>query len=221
MHYQGVSSGIWCYESIVPLAIRKIARIPYHRVPLYFVKDFVATLARFCSFGANPYMLYCRCSKAYKTESCCEQTSGSGVCFLHREKKRRSIFEHIQYLTAASAAEEKSGALALCRMARRQYPASSDPVSFGHDDLGKGDGDYEGRLSANSSHLHNRRYRHRVRRSFDDEFLPQRQNGRGIACMAQTHRNHLGDPEWSRLYYGLRHAVLLRRSVDGIKHGDS
>ena len=144
-----------------------------------------------------------------------------GVCFLHREKKRRSIFEHFQQLTAASAAEEKSGALALCCMARRQHSAASDPAGFGHDNLGKGDGDHEGRLPANSSHLHNRRYRHRVRRSFDDEFLPQRQNSRGIACMAQTHCNHLGNPERSRLHHGLRHAVLLRRSVDGIKHGDS
>ena len=159
--------------------------------------------------------------KHIKTESCCEQTPGLGVCFLHREKKRRSIFEHFQQLTATSAAEEKSGALALRRLARRQYSAASDSAGFGHDDLGKGDGDYEGRLPADSSHLHNRRYRHRVRRSFDDEFLPQRQNGRGIACMAQTHCNHLGNPERSRLHHGLRHAVLLWRSVDGIRHGDS
>lgn len=47
----------------------------------------VTTLARFCSFGANPYMLYWRCSKAYKTESCCEQTPVLGVCFLHRKRK--------------------------------------------------------------------------------------------------------------------------------------
>ena len=159
--------------------------------------------------------------KHIKTESCCEQTPVLGVCFLHREKKRRSIFEHIQQPAAASATEEKSGALALCRMARRQHSAASGSAGFGHDDLGKSDGDYEGRLPADSSHLHNRRYRHRVRRAFNDEFLPQRQNGRGIACMAQAHRDHLGDPERSRLYYGLRHAVLLRRSVDGIKHGDS
>ena len=159
--------------------------------------------------------------KHIKTESCCEQTPVLGVCFLHREKKRRSIFEHIQQLTAASAAEEKSGALALCRMARRQYLTASDSTGFCHDDLGKGDGDHEGRLSANSSHLHNRRYRHRVRRAFNDEFLPQRQNGRGIACMAQAHCNHLGDPERAWLHHGLCHAVLLRRSVDGIKHGDS
>ena len=144
-----------------------------------------------------------------------------GVCFLHREKKRRSIFEHFQQLTAASAAEEKSGALALRRLARRQYSAASDSAGFGHDDLGKGDGDHEGRLSANSSHLHHRCHRHRVRRTADDEFLPQRSDGRGIARMAQTHRNHLGDPERSRLHHGLRHAVLLRRSVDGIRHGDS
>ena len=159
--------------------------------------------------------------KHIKTESCCEQTSGLGVCFLHREKKRRSIFEHIQQPAAASTAEEKSGALALRRMAWRQYLAASDPAGFGHDDLGKGDGDHEGRLSANSSHLHHRRYRHRVRRAFNDELLAQRPNGRGIACMAQAHRDHLGDPERSWLYYGLRHAFLLRRSVDGIKHGDS
>ena len=159
--------------------------------------------------------------KHIKTESCCEQTPVLGVCFLHREKKRRSIFEHFQQLTAASAAEEKSGALALCRMARRQHSAASDPAGFGHDDLGKGDGDHEGRLSANSSHLHHRCHRHRVRRTADDEFLAQRSDGRGIACMAQTHRNHLGDPERSWLYHGLRHAVLLRRPVDGIKHGDS
>ena len=144
-----------------------------------------------------------------------------GVCFLHREKKRRSIFEHFQQLTAASAAEEKSGALALRRLVRRQYSAASGSAGFGHDDLGKGDGDYEGRLPADSSHLHNRRYRHRVRRAFDDEFLTQRPDGRGIACMAQAHRDHLGDPEWSWLHHGLCHAVLLRRSVDGIKHGDS
>ena len=144
-----------------------------------------------------------------------------GVCFLHREKKRRSIFEHIQQPAAASAAEEKSGALALRRLVRRQYSAASGSAGFGHDDLGKGDGDHEGRLPADSSHLHNRRYRHRVRRAFDDEFLPQRQNGRGIACMAQAHRDHLGDPERSRLHHGLRHAVLLRRSVDGINDGDS
>ena len=144
-----------------------------------------------------------------------------GVCFLHQEKKRRSIFEHIQQLAAASAAEEKFRALALRRMARRQYLTASDPAGFGHDDLGKGDGDHEGRLSANSSHLHHRCHCHRIRRAFNDEFLPQRQNSRGIARMAQTHRNHLGDPEWSRLHHGLRHAVLLRRSVDGIRHGDS
>ena len=159
--------------------------------------------------------------KHIKTESCCEQTSGLGVCFLHREKKRRSIFEHIQQLAAASAAEEKFRALALRRMARRQYLTASDPAGFGHDDLGKGDGDHEGRLSANTSYLHHCRHRHRVCRAFNDEFLPQRQNSRGIARMAQTHRDHLGDPERSRLYYGLRHAFLLRRSVDGIKHGDS
>ena len=140
---------------------------------------------------------------------------------MHREKKRRSIFEHNQQPAAASAAEEKSGALALRRLARRQHLAASDPAGFGHDDLGKGDGDHEGRLSANSSHLHHRRHRHRVRRAFNDEFLAQRPDGRGIACMAQTHRNHLGDPERSWLYHGLRHAVLLRRPVDGIKHGDS
>ena len=144
-----------------------------------------------------------------------------GVCFLHREKKRRSIFEHIQQPAAASAAEGKSGALALRRMAWRQYLTASDPTGFGHDDLGKGDGDHEGRLSANSSHLHHRCHRHRVCRTADDEFLAQRSDGRGIACMAQTHCNHLGNPERSRLHHGLRHAVLLRRSVDGIKHGDS
>ena len=144
-----------------------------------------------------------------------------GVCFLHREKKRRSIFEHIQQPAAASAAEEKSRALALCCMARRQHSAASDPAGFGHDDLGKGDGDHEGRLSANSSHLHHCCYRHRVRRALDDEFLAQRQNRRRIACMAQTHCDHLGDPERARLHHGLRHAVLLRRSVDSIKHGDS
>ena len=159
--------------------------------------------------------------KHIKTESCCEQTPESGVCFLHREKKRRSIFEHFQQLTAASAAEEKSGALALRRLARRQYSAASDSAGFGHDDLGKGDGDHEGRLSANSSHLHHCRHRHRIRRASDDEFLAQRSDGRGIACMAQTHRNHLGDPERARLHHGLCHAVLHRRSVDGIKHGDS
>ena len=109
--------------------------------------------------------------KHIKTESCCEQTPVLGVCFLHREKKRRSIFEHFQQLTAASAAEEKSGALALCCMARRQHFAASDSAGFGHDDLGKGDGDHEGRLSANSSHLHHRCHRHRVRRTADDEFL--------------------------------------------------
>ena len=144
-----------------------------------------------------------------------------GVCFLHREKKRRSIFEHIQQPAAASAAEEKSGALALRRMARRQHSAASDPAGFGHDDLGKGDGDHEGRLPANSSHLHHRCHRHRVRRTLDDEFFTQRPDGRGIACMAQTHCNHLGDPERAWLHHGLCHAVLLRRSVDGIKHGDS
>lgn len=159
--------------------------------------------------------------KHIKTESCCEQTSGSGVCFLHREKKRRSIFEHFQQLTAASAAEEKFGALALRRMARRQYLTVSDPAGFGHDDLGKGDGDHERRLSANSSHLHHCRHCHRVRRTLDDEFFTQRPDGRGIACMAQTHRDHMGDPERSRLHHGLCHAVLLRWSVDGIKHGDS
>lgn len=159
--------------------------------------------------------------KHIKTESCCEQTPVPGVCFLHREKKRRSIFEHNQQPAAASTAEEKSGALALCCMARRQHSAASDPAGFGHDNLGKGDGDHEGRLSANSSHLYHRRHRHRVRRAFDDEFLPQRQDGRGIACMAQAHRDHLGNPEWSWLHHGLRHAVLLRRSVDGIRHGDS
>ena len=144
-----------------------------------------------------------------------------GVCFLHREKKRRSIFEHIQQPAAASAAEKKSRALALCCMARRQHPTASNPAGFGHDDLGKGDGDHEGRLSANSSHLHHRCHRHRVRRAFNDEFLAQRPDGRGIASMAQTHRDHLGDSERSWLYHGLRHAVLLRRSVDSIKHGDS
>lgn len=159
--------------------------------------------------------------KHTKIESCCEQTPGLGVCFLHREKKRRSIFEHFQQLTAASAAEEKSGALALRRLVRRQYSAASGSAGFGHDDLGKGDGDHEGRLPANSSHLHHRCHRHRIRRAFDDEFLPQRQNGRGIACMAQAHRDHLGDPEWSWLHHGLCHAVLLRWPVDGIKHGDS
>ena len=96
--------------------------------------------------------------KHIKTESCCEQTPVLGVCFLHREKKRRSIFEHIQQPAAASATEEKSGALALCRMARRQHSAASGSAGFGHDDLGKSDGDYEGRLPADSSHLHNRRY---------------------------------------------------------------
>ena len=145
----------------------------------------------------------------------------TGRLLFASEKKRRSIFEHFQQLTAASAAEEKSRALALRRMAWRQYLTASDSAGFGHDDLGKGDGDHEGRLSANSSHLHHRRHRHRVRRTADDEFFTQRQNSRGIACMAQTHRNHLGDPERSWLYHGLRHAVLLRRSVDGIKHGDS
>lgn len=159
--------------------------------------------------------------KHIKTESCCEQAPIPGVCFLHREKKRRSIFEHIQQLTAASAAEEKSGALALRRLARRQYLTASDPASFGHDDLGKSDGDHEGRLSANSSHLHHRCHRHRVRCTFNDELLAQRPDGRGIARMAQTHRDHLGDPERARFHHGLRHAVLLRRSVDGIKHGDS
>ena len=159
--------------------------------------------------------------KHIKTESCCEQTSGSGVCFLHREKKRRSIFEHFQQLTAASAAEEKSGALALRRLARRQHSAASDSAGFGHDDLGKGDGDHEGRLPANSSHLHHRCHRHRVRRAFNDEFLAQRPDGRGIARMAQTYRDHLGNPERSRLHHGLRHAVLLWRSVDSIRHGDS
>ena len=159
--------------------------------------------------------------KHIKTESCCEQTSGLGVCFLHREKKRRSIFEHIQQPAAASAAEEKSGALALCCMARRQHSAASDPAGFGHDDLGKGNGDHEGRLPANSSHLHHRRHRHRVCRTLDDEFFTQRPDGRGIACMAQTHCNHLGDPEWSWLHHGLCHAVLLRWPVDGIRHGDS
>ena len=137
------------------------------------------------------------------------------------KRKRRSIFEHIQQPAAASAAEEKSGALALCRMARRQHSAASDPAGFGHDNLGKGDGDHEGRLPANSSHLHHRCHRHRVRCAFNDELLAQRPDGRGIACMAQTHCNHLGDPERSRLHHGLRHAVLLRRSVDGIRHGDS
>ena len=159
--------------------------------------------------------------KHIKTESCCEQTPVAGVCFLHREKKRRSIFEHIQQLAAASAAEEKFGALALRRLARRQHSAASDPVSFCHDDLGKGDGDHERRLSANSSHLHHRCHRHRVRCTFNDELLAQRPDGRGIACMAQTHRDHMGDPERSRLHHGLCHAVLLRWSVDGIKHGDS
>ena len=159
--------------------------------------------------------------KHIKTESCCEQTPGLGVCFLHREKKRRSIFEHNQQPAAASAAEEKSGALALCRMARRQHSAASGSAGFGHDDLGKSNGDHEGRLSANSSHLHHRRHRHCVRRTLDDEFLAQRPDSRGIACMAQTHCDHLGDPERSRLHHGLRYAVLLRRSVDGIRHGDS
>lgn len=84
---------------------------------------------------------------------------------MHQEKKRRSIFEHIQQLAAASAAEEKFRALALRRMARRQYLTASDPAGFGHDDLGKGNGDHEGRLPANSSHLHHRCHRHRVRRS--------------------------------------------------------
>ena len=60
-----------------------------------------------------------------------------GVCFLHREKKRRSIFEHIQQPAAASTAEEKSGALALRRMARCQHSAAPDPAGFGHNDLGK------------------------------------------------------------------------------------
>ena len=166
-------------------------------------------------------MLYCRCSKAYKTESCCEQTPRSGVCFMHREKKRRSIFEHFQQLTAASAAEEKLWALALRRLARCQHSTASDQVILCCDDLGKGDGDHEGRLSANSSHLHHRRHRHCVRCASDDEFLPQRSDGRGITRMAQTHRDHLGDPERSRLHHGLRHAVLLRRSVDGINDGDS
>ena len=69
-------------------------------------------------------------------------------------------------------------------MARRQYPAASDPAGFGHDDLGKGNGDYEGRLSANSSHLHYRCHRHRIRCAFNDEFLPQRPDRRGIAGMA-------------------------------------
>ena len=55
----------------------------------------------------------------------------------------------------------------------------------------------------------------------DDELFPQRPDRRGIACMAQTHCNHLGDPERAWLHHGLCHAVLLRRSVDGIKHGDS
>ena len=159
--------------------------------------------------------------KHTKIESCCEQTPGLGVCFLHREKKRRSIFEHFQQLTAASAAEEKSGALALRRLARCQYSAASDSAGFGHDDLGKGDGDHEGRLPANSSHLHHRCHRHRVRRAFNDEFLAQRPDGRGIARMAQTYRDHLGNPERSRLHHGLRHAVLLWRSVDSIRHGDS
>ena len=136
------------------------------------------------------------------------------------KRKRRSIFEHIQQLAAASAAEEKFGALALRRLARRQHPTASDPAGFGHDDLGKGDGDHEGRLSANSSHLHHRCHRHRVRCTFNDELLAQRPDGRGIACMAQAHRNHLGDPERSRLHHGLRHAVLLRRSMDSI-NGDS
>ncbi len=160
-------------------------------------------------------------SITYKTESCCEQTPVPGVCFLHQEKKRRSIFEHIQQLAAASAAEEKFRALALRRMARRQYLTASDPAGFGHDDLGKGDGDHEGRLPANSSHLHHRCHRHRVCRASDDELFPQRPDRRGIACMAQTHCNHLGDPERAWLHHGLCHAVLLRRSVDGIKHGDS
>lgn len=145
----------------------------------------------------------------------------TGRLLFASEKKRRSIFEHFQQLTAASAAEEKSRALALRRMAWRQYLTASDSAGFGHDDLGKGDGDYEGRLSANSSHLHHRCHRHRVRRAFNDEFLAQRPDSRGIARMAQAHRDHLGDSERSRLYYGLRHAFLLRRSVDGIKHGDS
>ena len=159
--------------------------------------------------------------KHTKIESCCEQTPGLGVCFLHREKKRRSIFEHIQQPAAASAAEEKSGALALRRLARRQYLAASDSAGFSHNNLGKSDGDHEGRLSTNSSHLHHRRHRHRFCCAFDDEFLTQRPDGRGIACMAQTHRDHMGDPERSRLHHGLCHAVLLRWSVDGIKHGDS
>ena len=116
--------------------------------------------------------------KHIKTESCCEQTPVPGVCFLHREKKRRSIFEHIQQLAAASAAEEKSGALALRRLVRRQYSAASGSAGFGHDDLGKGDGDHEGRLSADPSYLHHRRHRHRIRRAFNDEFLPQRPNRR-------------------------------------------
>ena len=51
--------------------------------------------------------------------------------------------------------------------------------------------------------------------------VAQRPDGRGIARMAQTYRDHLGNPERSRLHHGLRHAVLLWRSVDSIRHGDS
>ena len=144
-----------------------------------------------------------------------------GVCFLHREKKRRSIFEHIQQPAAASATEEKPRALALRHLARRQHFAASDSAGFGHDDLGKGNGDHERRLSANPSHLHHCCHRHRVCRASDDELLSQRKNRRRIARMAQTYRDHLGDSERSRLHHGLRHAVLLWRSVDSIKHGDS
>ena len=144
-----------------------------------------------------------------------------GVCFLHREKKRRSIFEHIQQPAAASATEEKPRALALRHLARRQHFAASDSAGFGHDDLGKGNGDHERRLSANPSHLHHCCHRHRFCCAFDDEFLTQRPDGRGIARMAQTYCDHLGNPERPWLHHGLRHAVLLRRSVDGIKHGDS
>ena len=197
-----------------------------HKKQKIISTDFATDLSQhWHSFALSAQIRICYtedAQKHIKTESCCEQTPVPGVCFLHREKKkRRSIFEHFQQPAAASAAEEKSRALALRRLARRQHSAASDPAGFGHDDLGKSNGDHEGRLSADSSHLHHRRHRHCVRRAFDDEFLPQRQNGRGIACMAQAHRDHLGDPEWSWLHHGLCHAVLLRRSVDGIKHGDS
>ena len=131
---------------------------------------------------------------------------------MHQEKKRRSIFEHIQQLAAASAAEEKSGRwlyaawLGVSILPLLTQPASATTIWEKATEIMK-DVYQQILLISTIAAI--------VTASValaDDELFPQRPDRRGIACMAQTHCNHLGDPEWSWLHHG----TMSRRSSPAV-----